>query len=80
MTHRSFSSLHAKCIVVDDHWALITSANFTDRGHDRNIEVGVLVDDPSFGRSLAGQWLAALAAGVFVSVDAFVEPSSDEES
>jgi hypothetical protein len=71
VAHGSYSSLHAKCMVVDERFALVTSANFTDRGQDRNIEVGVFVDDPSFGRALVAQWLSARASGVFVPVEAF---------
>ena len=37
------SSLHAKCLVVDRKAALITSANFTEAAHKRNIEAGVVV-------------------------------------
>lgn len=51
-----WASLHAKCIVVDDERALITSANFTDRGQTRNIEAGVLIEGAAFARELAGQW------------------------
>jgi phosphatidylserine/phosphatidylglycerophosphate/cardiolipin synthase-like enzyme len=54
----SVVSLHAKCIVVDDERALITSANFTDRGQTRNVEVGVLIEDPALAANLAGQWRA----------------------
>lgn len=36
--------------------ALITSANFTDRGQTRNIEAGVLIDDRVFAEELAGHW------------------------
>ncbi|MGH9319807.1 MAG: phospholipase D-like domain-containing protein [Vicinamibacteria bacterium] len=49
-------SLHAKCIVVDEARALVTSANFTDRGQTRNIEMGVLVDDPGLATRLVHQW------------------------
>jgi phosphatidylserine/phosphatidylglycerophosphate/cardiolipin synthase-like enzyme len=35
-------SLHAKCAVVDGARSFISSANFTQRGQERNIEVGVL--------------------------------------
>lgn len=63
---RSVESLHAKCIVVDERVSLIGSANFTDRGQSRNIEVGGLIEDESFARALASQWHAATAAGVFV--------------
>ncbi len=37
------SSLHAKCLVVDRKVALITSANFTEAAHKRNLEAGVVV-------------------------------------
>lgn len=60
----TYVSLHAKCVVVDDGRSLVTSANFTDRGQTRNIEVGVLVDDPTFSRGLAEQWRRA-AMSVF---------------
>jgi phosphatidylserine/phosphatidylglycerophosphate/cardiolipin synthase-like enzyme len=35
--------LHAKCVVVDSELAFISSANFTEAAHERNIEVGVLL-------------------------------------
>ena len=44
----------------------IGSANFTDRGQSRNIEVGAVIEDASFARALASQWRSATAAGVFV--------------
>jgi phosphatidylserine/phosphatidylglycerophosphate/cardiolipin synthase-like enzyme len=68
----AYASLHAKCVVVDERWALVTSANFTNRGHDRNIEVGVLVDDPFFASSLVAQWRSAWAAGVFLELDQYL--------
>ncbi len=37
------ASLHAKCIVVDRKFALITSANFTRAAHHRNIEAGMFI-------------------------------------
>lgn len=52
-----FCSLHAKCVVVDGARAFVSSANFTQRGQERNIEVGVLIDDPGFAVYLAGQWM-----------------------
>jgi phosphatidylserine/phosphatidylglycerophosphate/cardiolipin synthase-like enzyme len=62
----SLASLHAKCVVVDERVALVTSANFTQRGQDRNVEVGALVEDPAFAKSLVHQWNQARSAGVFV--------------
>lgn len=60
------ASLHAKCVVVDHERTLVTSANFTRRGQDRNIEVGVLVRSAAFARALERQWLSAIDDGVFV--------------
>ncbi|WP_437681705.1 DISARM system phospholipase D-like protein DrmC [Sorangium sp. So ce131] len=59
-----FCSLHAKCVVVDGARAFVSSANFTQRGQERNIEVGVLIEDPSFASYLAGQWLGLIDARI----------------
>jgi len=59
-----YHSLHAKCLVVDGARAFVSSANFTQRGQERNIEVGVLIDEPSFASYLAGQWLGLIDAGI----------------
>ena len=66
----STASLHAKCIVVDDRRALVTSANFTSRGQERNVEVGVLVESEKFARELIHQWRNAAEAGVFLRPEA----------
>lgn len=63
---KEYASLHAKCVVVDERWSLVGSANFTDRGQTRNIEVGALLDDPSFAQAVLRQFRGAVAAGVFV--------------
>lgn len=49
-------SMHAKCIVVDDGLALVGSANFSNRGRDRNLEVGTLIRDHHFVQSLLAAW------------------------
>lgn len=51
-----FASLHAKCVVVDARQVFVTSANFTDRGQTRNVEVGVLMDDPRLAAVLEAQF------------------------
>lgn len=56
--------MHAKCVVVDGARALVSSANFTHSGQERNIEVGVLVEDASFASFLAGQWLGLIDGGL----------------
>jgi phosphatidylserine/phosphatidylglycerophosphate/cardiolipin synthase-like enzyme len=60
------ASMHAKCVVVDERWSLVGSANFTDRGHTRNVEVGALVDDAIFAREVLRQFHAARDLGLFV--------------
>jgi len=58
-------SLHAKCVVVDETAAVIGSANFTDRGQSRNIEVGAKITDPGFAQALVAQFRTATNAGIF---------------
>lgn len=43
------SSLHAKCVVVDSEQVFVSSANFTEAGQQRNIEVGL---------NIQSEWLA----------------------
>jgi phosphatidylserine/phosphatidylglycerophosphate/cardiolipin synthase-like enzyme len=64
----STASLHAKCIVVDLTSTLITSANFTDRGQTRNVELGVLIEDREFATQVAGQWRSLLEADLLSAV------------
>jgi phosphatidylserine/phosphatidylglycerophosphate/cardiolipin synthase-like enzyme len=59
-------SMHAKCVVIDHEYTLITSANFTDRGQTRNIEAGVAIEDRGFAASLERQWFNLVEAGVVV--------------
>jgi phosphatidylserine/phosphatidylglycerophosphate/cardiolipin synthase-like enzyme len=57
-------NMHAKCVVVDGERALVTSANFTRRAHEQNIECGVLLEAPNFAHHLARQWLGLIDAGL----------------
>jgi phosphatidylserine/phosphatidylglycerophosphate/cardiolipin synthase-like enzyme len=59
-----WASLHAKCVAVDGRRAFVSSANFTTRGQDRNIETGVLLEDPLFASQLERQWLSLVSAGL----------------
>ena len=56
--------LHAKCIVVDDERALITSANFTEAAHERNIEAGTVITDAVLARALRAQFDTLVDHGV----------------
>jgi hypothetical protein len=62
VTPDSLASLHAKCVVVDESITLIGSANFTDRGQTRNIELGVLIDDERFALEVVKQWRGLVGA------------------
>lgn len=69
-TEGRFASLHAKCVVVDGQCALVTSANFTDRGQNRNIEVGALVEDLRFASALERQFQGAISLDAFARLTA----------
>jgi phosphatidylserine/phosphatidylglycerophosphate/cardiolipin synthase-like enzyme len=58
------TSLHAKCVVVDERWAFITSANFTEAAQERNIEAGVLLDHPELAEALAARFRALREGGI----------------
>lgn len=62
----TYASQHAKVVVVDQRAVLVGSANLTDRGQTRNVELGVRIEDPSLGRRITEQWMGAVAAGGFV--------------
>jgi phosphatidylserine/phosphatidylglycerophosphate/cardiolipin synthase-like enzyme len=47
---------HAKCVLVDDEAAFVTSANFTEWAQTRNVEAGVIVRDRQFTSQLRAQF------------------------
>jgi len=55
--------LHAKCVVVDQRWTLLTSANFTEAAREKNIEAGLLLDDLRLARRVTRQFDALIEAG-----------------
>jgi hypothetical protein len=59
-----YHSMHAKCVVVDSKRAFVSSANFTQRGQEHNIEVGVLVEELNFAYSLGAQWIRLVNSGL----------------
>ena len=55
---------HAKCILVDGATAFITSANFTESAHERNIELGVLFrDNPRVAESIRSKFGSLIQNG-----------------
>jgi len=75
---RVFASLHAKCVVVDDQLAFVTSANFTDRGQTRNTEVGVLLDAPHLAGQLGAHFRRCADEGLYRLVpDRWLPPPTE---
>lgn len=59
------SSLHAKCIVVDEQDVFVSSANFTEAGQERNIEVGLRLDNAWLARKLIEHFRKMVGSGQF---------------
>jgi phosphatidylserine/phosphatidylglycerophosphate/cardiolipin synthase-like enzyme len=59
------SSLHAKCIIVDAREVFVSSANFTEAGQERNIEVGLRLDNPWLARKLVEHFKKMVDSGQF---------------
>jgi phosphatidylserine/phosphatidylglycerophosphate/cardiolipin synthase-like enzyme len=49
-------------VVVDGARAFVSSANFSLRAQEHNLEAGVLLEDPGFAHHLARQWLGLIDA------------------
>ncbi|HPA20708.1 MAG TPA: DISARM system phospholipase D-like protein DrmC [Verrucomicrobiae bacterium] len=60
------ASLHAKCVIVDRREAIVTSANFTEAAHHRNIEAGVILKSPALAVRLADYFNALIHAGALL--------------
>lgn len=59
--------MHAKCVSVDDRHVLITSANFSYTAQERNVEVGVTLDDPLVAQRLRWQFDTLVKRGHMVA-------------
>jgi phosphatidylserine/phosphatidylglycerophosphate/cardiolipin synthase-like enzyme len=47
---------HAKCVVIDEDFAFVTSANFTEWAQERNVEAGVVIKNKEFVRQIRHQF------------------------
>ena len=56
LDNRVRATWHAKCVVIDDEVAFVTSANFTEWAQSRNVEAGVLMRNSHFARQLRQQF------------------------
>lgn len=55
------SSMHAKCVIVDEAEVFVTSANFTEAAQERNIEAGVLLRHPPLAHRLSSYFEQLIA-------------------
>jgi cardiolipin synthase A/B len=60
--------LHAKCAIVDDT-AIVGSANFTDDAFNRNMELGIVLHEPSLVQTLFGHFDELFQKGVLRAFD-----------
>lgn len=60
--------LHAKCVVIDDERLLVTSANFTEAAHQRNIEAGLLLWDAVAAKAMRSQFEGLVERNVLCRV------------
>jgi phosphatidylserine/phosphatidylglycerophosphate/cardiolipin synthase-like enzyme len=56
------ASLHAKTVVVDSRYVFVSSANFTEAAHLRNIEVGVVFDSSPVAHQVSSFFDVLLSA------------------
>ncbi|BAZ19245.1 phospholipase D/Transphosphatidylase (plasmid) [Kalymmatonema gypsitolerans NIES-4073] len=64
----SKACLHAKCVVVDKERVLVTSANFTEAAHERNIEAGVLLNNPVTAIALQMQFESLVTRNILCRI------------
>lgn len=62
---------HAKVVVIDDETSFVTSANFTEWAHQRNVEAGVLIRNASFARQLRQQFEGLVQSRAVLEVPGF---------
>jgi phosphatidylserine/phosphatidylglycerophosphate/cardiolipin synthase-like enzyme len=64
LDRRQRASLHAKCIVVDRRRAFVSSANLTRAAQQRNIELGLLVNEAGAASRIAQHYDRLIESGV----------------
>lgn len=61
-----FPVLHTKCIIADRSLALVTSANLSDSAQKRNLELGVLIKNPSYASKICNYFDGAIKTKVLL--------------
>jgi hypothetical protein len=70
--HRA--SLHAKCVIVDGHCVFVSSANFTEAAHERNIEIGLRIDSACIAAQLTDLLNGMIATSTLIPLAVRDEP------
>jgi phosphatidylserine/phosphatidylglycerophosphate/cardiolipin synthase-like enzyme len=60
--------LHAKCMIVDSRIAFVGSANLTTAAQEKNIEVGVLLEDTQQVESLRRYFIELIESGTLLNL------------
>ena len=58
-----YSAQHSKVVIVDSRCAFVTSANLSTAGAERNLEAGVIINDPGFASRMRQRFTALREAG-----------------
>jgi len=66
---RQHQVLHAKVMLIDDHWSVFGSANMDHRSFLRNYEIGVIIDSPDFGRQVGEMFAGDLNHSRRITLD-----------
>jgi phosphatidylserine/phosphatidylglycerophosphate/cardiolipin synthase-like enzyme len=69
VSDKTRACLHAKCVVVDEEYSLVTSANFTEAAHERNIEAGVMLKDKALAKALISQLETLATRKILLPID-----------
>lgn len=62
------AKLHAKCLVIDQKEALVSSANLTDDAMERNIEVGIRCCNSAMASQIATKFEALMQQGHIIKL------------
>ena len=55
---------HAKCVVVDRKELFVSSANFTEAAHERNLEIGLMIQSAVLAEQLHGYFDTLIEANL----------------
>jgi phosphatidylserine/phosphatidylglycerophosphate/cardiolipin synthase-like enzyme len=63
LERKNAAALHAKCVVVDERDVFVSSANFTEAGQTKNIELGLLLKSDAIASRIVDFFEQSIAGG-----------------